>query len=227
MLAGETASKDGYQYALFPLPYLRVTQESGPDVGSHCCGHPNDYGFPYNPYPYYAPCDCHRTGIYAPNGQTWYTSDDKVWTPSGLKYISFLFAHDNSIPAAEHYNQGDLIGHSGDKSSGGAIYPHCHMDQSLTASDAPVYYGFTCPYGNACFALRYSEWASLVFYLTGNEEVVNTGSMTFDTVPEEPEPPEPPEPAPTGSHAIKLLLLYKLRKRRAAYGRRKRNSFLL
>ena len=47
--------------------------------------------------------------------------------------------------------------------------------------------------------------------------------------PTPPEPPEPPgPPAPTGSHAVKLLLLYKLnKKRRSAYGRRKRSDTYL
>lgn len=228
MLAGETASLNGVQYALFPLPYVRVTQESSPGSYSHCCGHPADYGFPYDPYPYYAPCDCHRIWTYPSNGQSLYTSDAPVITPSGTHYISFLFAHDNNIPAQTHFNQGDLIGHSGNAASGGIILPHVHLDQSLYADDPLVSYGIYCPgYGNLCYALKHSEYASLVFYLTGNETVVDTGSMTFDTVPSEP--PEPPgPPAPTGSQAVKLLLLYKgVNNRRSNNGRRKRNTVLL
>lgn len=232
MRAGDTKSKDGYQYALFPIDYLRCNQGYGPGTYSHCCGCPQDWGYPGTDYyhPYYAPCDCHRTYTLTSNGQTIYTSDDKVWTPSGLKYISFLFAHDNNIPAQTSFHQGELIGHMGTKASAGIMLTgaHLHMDQSLTHNAVITNYGvLDC---GQCWALSSPAPVQDVFYLMGNETIVSTCGASFATVPAdpEPEPPEPPEPPATGSQAVKLLLLYKgMKNRRANNGRTKRNTILL
>ena len=238
MQAGDTKSRDGYQYALFPIDYLRCNQWFGPNTYSHCCGCPVDWGYPIdeygNPssiygtiYPYYAPCDCHRTDILASNGQTIYTSDNKVWTPQGLKYISFLFAHDNNIPAQTTFQQGELIGHMGTKSSGGNFIitgAHLHLDQSLTHNAVITNYGVQAC--GQCWGLSNPAAPQNVFYLMGNETIYSTCGHTFQTVPADPEPPGPP--GPTGSAAMKLLLLYKVAKnRRSNNGRIKRNTILL
>lgn len=230
MYAGQKASYNGYQYCLFPLDYLNCTQLSGPDSYSHCCGHPCDWAGPSNDYPYYAPCDCTRTDILASNGQTIYTSDAPVWTPQGLTYVSFLFAHDENIPAATHYSQGDLIGHTGQKSGGtiGAIGDHVHIDQSRIRNDVITSYGVYCAYGNLCYALGSSAYAYNVFYLGGTERIINTRGMSFQTIPSSPEPPDPPEPPgpeppgpvdPVGNLSAATLLLL-LRKRRKLHGKR-------
>ena len=232
MRAGDTKSKDGHQYALFPIDYLRCNQWYGPNTYSHCCGCPVDWGYPGTDYyhPYYAPCDCHRTYTLESNGQTIYTSDDKVWTPSGLKYISFLFAHDNNIPAQTSFRQGELIGHMGTKASAGIAITgaHLHLDQSLTHNAVITNYGvLSC---GQCWGLSSPSSPQSVFYLMGNETIVSTCGASFSTVPEdpEPEPPEPPEPPATGSQAVKLLLLYKgMKNRRQRNARIKRNSILL
>ena len=204
MQAGERAYYNGYQCCLFPLDYLNCTQVSGPSSLSHCCGHPADYTGPSRRYPYYAPCDCTRIDILSSNGQTIYTSDSPVWTPSGLHYVTFLFAHDESIPAATHYNQGDLIGHTG--TAGQVTGDHVHLDQSLIHNDVITNYGVTCAYGNVCYALGQSVVASDVFFLTGSETIVNTQGMNFQTVPEGPE---------TDDNTLFVLL--------AAYMKKKRN----
>lgn len=189
MLAGETASYNGYQYCLFPLSYIYCTQESSSSSLSHCCGHPADWIGSYNQFPYYAPCDCTRTSIIASNGQTIYTSDNKVWTPSGLSYVSFLFAHDNNIPSATHFTQGQLIGHTG--TAGQVTGDHVHLDQALYQNDPIVSYGIYCAYGNLCYALQHSTYADDVFYITGNETIVQPLSSNFQTVPSHPIPPTP------------------------------------
>lgn len=224
MYAGQQASKDGYQYCLFPLDVMDCTQVSGQDSYSHCCGHPCDFIGTYQHYPYYAPCDCTRIWVYEPNGESIYTSDNKVWTPSGLTYVSFMFAHDNNIPAATHFNQGDLIGHTGTK---GAAGDHVHLDQSLVHNDRLIQYGITCPvYGNDCWALERSAYAYNVFYLGGTEQIIDNKNMIFQTIPAGPEPPEPWEPpdVPVGGEGTlstaMLLLLYKYRKRRLNNGKR-------
>ena len=190
MLAGETASYGGYQYCLFPLDYLYCTQESGPSALSHCCGHASDWDAPIDNYPYYAPFDCHRTFTYASNGETVYTSDNPVWTPSGLSYVSVEFAHDESLPTQTSFRQGELIGHTGQ--AGAAAGDHLHLDQSLEANAVPVSYGVTCQYGNQCFALRNSVLPDRVFYITGHETIVQLLSNNFQTVPVSPVPPTPP-----------------------------------
>ena len=241
MKAGDTKSKDGYQYALFPIDYLRCNQWFGPNTYSHCCGCPVDWGYPIdehgNPssiygtiYPYYAPCDCHRTYLYAPSGETIYTSDNKVWTPSGLKYISFMFVHDDHVPAQTSFHQGELIGHMGTKNGGGFVITgaHLHLDQSLTHNAVITNYGVqSC---GQCWGLSSPTAPQNVFYLMGDETIYSTCGASFSTVPAdpEPEPPEPPEPPATGSQAVKLLLLYKgMKNRRSNNGRVKRNSLLL
>lgn len=224
MHAGQTASKDGYQYCLFPLDVVNCGQISGQDSGSHCCGHPCDFSGPTEHYPYYAPCDCTRIWTYPSTGESIWTSDNKVWTPSGLSYVSFLFNHDDNPPASDHCNQGDLIGRTG--TAGFAFGDHVHLDQSLVHNDRIIQYGITCAYGNVCWALERSAYVYNVFYLGGTEQIIDTKGMTFQTIPAGPEPPEPWEPpdVPVGGEGslstAMLLLLYKYRKRRLNNGKR-------
>lgn len=205
MLAGETASYNGYQYCLFPLDYVYCTQVSGPSSLSHCCGHPCDWIGRTNRYPYYAPCDCHRTGIIASNGQTIYTSDNPVWTPSGLSYVSFLFAHDNNIPSQTSFRQGQLIGHTG--TAGQVTGDHVHLDQSLVHNDVITSYGIYCQYGNLCYALGGSNYTANVFYLTGHETIVQTLGNNIPTVPVQPVPPTPPSTRKPLSLMMKFMTL--------------------
>lgn len=189
MLAGETASYNGYQYCLFPLDYLYCTQLA-PNQYSHCCGHASDWVGTHTVYPYYAPFDCHRTYTLASNGENVYTSDNPVWTPSGLSYVSIEFAHDSNYPSQTSFRQGELIGHTG---TAGGVGDHVHIDQALEANSYPVSYGIVCPgYGNTCYALRNSAPPENVFYITGNETIVQTQGLTFQTVPAHPTPPTPP-----------------------------------
>lgn len=212
MYAGQRASYNGYQYCLFPLDYMNCTQVSSPSSFSHCCGHPCDWTGPYDDYPYYAPCDCTRIATLPSNGQSIYTSDNPVWTPTGLRYVTFLFAHDENIPAQTHFNQGDLIGHTG--TAGQVTGDHVHLDQSLIHNDVITNYGVTCAFGNVCYALGQSTYPDLVFFLGGTETIVNLQGMTFDTVPSHPA---------TNISPVMLLLMKKLiDKRRAAHARIRR-----
>lgn len=227
MYAGQQASYDGHQYCLFPMDYMRCTQTSGPDSLSHCCGHPCDWAGP-DPnnephYPYYAPCDCSRIWEYPAYGETLYVSDAPVWTPQGLTYVSFMFTHDDNYPSQTHFNQGDLIGHTGTK--GYALGPHLHLDQSLVKDDQLVKYSRVCRGGNECWALRNSTYAYDVFYLGGTEQIVNLQGMPFVTIPEQPGPepgPTPPGPVtPTGSLSAAVLLLLCKYKRRSENARKR------
>ena len=179
MRAGETASKNGYQVCLFPLDYLYCTQTSSPTSFSHCCGHPCDWIGTTGTYPIYAPCDCHL--VYSDNaGNTRaYSSDNMVWTPMGLTYVTFSFTHDNNPPTQTSFRQGELIGHTG--TAGFVTGDHTHIDQSNMNNAQLVPYGITCSGGNACYALSNSQYAYDIFYLSGSETIVQTLGMTFQT----------------------------------------------
>lgn len=221
MYAGQRASYNGYQYCLFPMDYMDCNQVSGPSSATHCCGHPCDWGGPTANYPYYAPCDCTRIWTYPSSGESIWTSDNQVWTPSGLTYVSFMFVHDDNMTSLTHMNQGDLIGHTG--TMGYAWGDHLHLDQSLIRNDVITDYGYQCSAGNGnCYALGQSTYPYNVFYLGGTEQIIDLMGMTFQTIPSSPEPPEPPEPpVPEGDlTAGGLLLLCKYRERKHKYGKK-------
>lgn len=223
MYAGQKASYQGYQYCLFPMDYLDCNQLSGPGSATHCCGHPCDWGGPSDHYPYYAPCDCTKIWTYSASGESIWTSDNKVWTPAGLQWVSFMFTHDDSLTSKTHCSQGDLIGHTG--TAGFAWGDHLHLDQSLVKNDQIMLYGYKCQGGNDCWALRNSAYVYDVFYLGGSENIVDLMGMSFQTIPGvEPEPPlpDPPGPVtPVGSlSAGTFLLLCKYKLRRQSNGKR-------
>ena len=181
MRAGDTCTYNGSEVALFPLDYIDVTQIADPGNYSHCCGHMADYGFPYHPYPAYAPFSCtlFESSSSALGNRRSYVSDAPVWTPShGLVYVTVSFTHDLNPPAASHFNQGDLIYHSGD--AGQAIGEHIHMDQSPIAYATLVTEGTVCPSGT-CYHLDQDAEAEDIFYLAGNENVVYTAGKNFTT----------------------------------------------
>lgn len=214
MYAGQTASYNGYQYCLFPMDYMDCNQISGPSSLSHCCGHPCDWGGPTLHYPYYAPCDCTKIWTYPSSGESIWTSDNKVWTPAGLTYVSFMFTHDDNMTSATHMNQGDLIGHTG--TAGFALGDHLHLDQSLVHNDQIMQYPVTCQGGNVCYALANSDYVYNVFYLGGTEQIIDLMGMSFQTIPSTPQPPVPPGDLTAGG----LLLLCKYKERNRKHGKK-------
>lgn len=180
MLAGQTATYQGSEVCLFPLDYMACTQISAPDSYSHCCGHATDWVGPSNNYPVYAPYSGTVTSVgsqaggYAIN----FVSDAEVWTPSGLSYVTSRFLHCNSYPPQTgHVNQGELLYYTGQ--SGMATGDHVHIDASLIANDNIVSYGYYCSGGNLCYALSESEEPFLIYYLTGDEDIINLRGMEF------------------------------------------------
>lgn len=175
MLQGQTAVYDGHEVALFPLDILNCTQTSGPGQFSHCCGTATDWVGSYAEYPYYAPFSCHR--IYQSSDTCVYLSDSEVWTPSGLQYVSIGFTHDNNPPAETHFNQGDLIGHTG--TAGFVTGDHVHIVCSTATSWQYVDSGQTCGSGSHCYYVAGNRYIYEMLFITGDEQIINTRGMDF------------------------------------------------
>lgn len=122
MVAGQRLlADDNKEVMLFPLPYMYISQGEGESY-SHAGTLNIDFlGYGANgriyQAPYYAPCSCRCVAAWSPsddNGRI-YQSLDRVHTPNGLQYVSFLFFHDDNPAASvgDTFTQGDLIGHTG------------------------------------------------------------------------------------------------------------------
>lgn len=136
MRAGQRlVASDGYEVALFPLPYLNMSQDEGGDF-SHIGTYNIDFlgwgenGRIYNA-PIYAPCTMKvvYTGLsYAGGNQVGFQSVDKVHLANGnLDYLCIAFAHDPNPPITtigQIVNQGDLCYHTG--SYGNVTGDHVH-----------------------------------------------------------------------------------------------------
>lgn len=181
MNRGETASYEGYQVCLFPMYICNCTQLWGPGTLSHQVGFCTDWGMSMGT-PIYAPCDCHLIWSSSfENGNTRiYTSDKEVWTPKGLTYITICFTHDNNPPTKTSFKQGEIIYHSG--KAGYATGPHVHLDQSPKANDY-----LTDPHiQNQSWYLSKDVSPVDIFYLTGNENIINMRGLNFETWQDSP-----------------------------------------
>ena len=122
---------DGYEVMLFPLPYMKITQgENG--VYSHRGTLNIDFagwssrGRIYRA-PMYAPCSCKCVAtIDANNKGRIFESLNKVHTPNGLQYVTFMNFHDN-IPLAsvgDTFEQGEIYAHTGTAGIGTGDHTH-------------------------------------------------------------------------------------------------------
>lgn len=134
MVANEKlVASDDFEVMLFPLPYIYISQGENGEY-SHRGTLNIDFlgwgasGRIYNA-PIYAPCSCKCVAtIDVNNNGRVFESLNKVHTPSGLKYVTFMFFHDN-FPIASvgsTFNQGDLIGHTG--TAGNVTGDHIHFN---------------------------------------------------------------------------------------------------
>lgn len=117
-------ANDGYEVALFPMPYLYMTQDEGGDYS-----HTGTYNIDYIGYngstvvtnaPLYAPCTM-KVISYSPsyNGgnAVIFESTNKVHFADGtLDYMTLMFMHDNNPPyttVGQTVSQGSVCYHTG------------------------------------------------------------------------------------------------------------------
>lgn len=125
MQAGQRlVASDGYEVALFPLPYLYMSQDEGGDY-SHVGTYNIDF-LGYGPNgriyqaPIYAPCTMKvvaRWLTYNAGNRVVFESVDKVHLANGqLDYLTISFAHDSNPPyttIGQTVSQGQLCYHTG------------------------------------------------------------------------------------------------------------------
>ena len=127
-------ANDGYEVMLFPLPFLKVTQGEN---GSY--SHRGTYNIDFVGWskdgrvykaPMYAPCSCKCVAtIDATNKGRIFQSLNKVHTPNGLQYVTFMNFHDNDPIAkvGDTFEQGQLYAHTGTAGIGTGDHTHLNM----------------------------------------------------------------------------------------------------
>ena len=124
---------DGKEVMLFPLPYMYISQGENESF-SHAGILAIDFlgwdsnGRVYHA-PMYAPCTCTCVGyIDSYNKGRIFQSVDRVHTPNGLQYVTFMCFHDNNPIATvgQRFRQGDVFAHTG--TAGGVTGDHTHFN---------------------------------------------------------------------------------------------------
>lgn len=148
MVAGQTlVADDGHEVALFPLPYLYMSQDEGGDYSHQGTYNIDLLGYGPNGRilnaPMYAPCTMKLlyfwTAYANGNMQVW-ESTNTVHLPNGaLDYLTLMVAHANNPPVTtvgSIVNQGDHFYNTG--TYGQVTGDHCH-----TCIGQGHYAGFT------------------------------------------------------------------------------------
>lgn len=134
MTAGQQmVNEQGVEISLFPLEYMYISQGEN---GSY--SHQGRWAIDFVGYengqrklkcPYYAPFSC-KVVQHASYYNVW-QSLNQVITPNGKRFATFVVMHDDNPPAlGTTAQQGDLIGHTGTKTSPGGTPvtgDHVHM----------------------------------------------------------------------------------------------------
>lgn len=150
---------DGKEVMLFPLPYMYISQGENESY-SHAGILAIDFmgwdanGRVYNA-PMYAPCSCKCVAIIDVNNNgRVFQSTDKVHTPNGLQYVTFMCFHDNNPIASinDTFIQGQVFAHTG--TAGYVTGDHTH---------------FNTAYG------KYAGWENVP--PDGNGELVNSSHI--------------------------------------------------
>ena len=134
MTAGQRmVGTDGKEVMLFPLPYMYISQGENESY-SHAGILAIDFlGWDANgrvlQAPMYAPCSCRCVAtIDATNNGRIFQSTDRVHTPNGLEYVTFMCFHDDNPIAwvGMTFNQGDIFAHTG--TAGYVSGDHTHFN---------------------------------------------------------------------------------------------------
>ena len=177
MVAGETlVAADGYEVALFPMPYLYMSQDEGGDA-SHVGTYNIDLlgrdanGRVYNA-PIYAPCKMEVVGTiltYSGGNTVIFESVNKVHLANGqLDYLTIYFGHDPNPPVTtlgEIVDQGQLCYHTG-------TYGQVTGDHTHTCCGQGLYQGLTVrPSGHTDLTNRIHYWDAVYV----NDTIIEKG----------------------------------------------------
>lgn len=134
MVANERmVGSDGKEVMLFPLPYMYISQGENESY-SHAGILAIDFlGWDANgrvyQAPMYAPCSCRCVAIIdiTNNGRV-FESTDRVHTPNGLQYVTFMCFHDDNPIAwvGRTFTQGQVFAHTG--TAGYVTGDHTHFN---------------------------------------------------------------------------------------------------
>ena len=125
MIAGQRLiAQDGYEVALFPMPYLYMTQDENGNYS-----HAGTYNLDFIGYngssvvyraPLYAPCTMkvisYHPGTTGGNAVIWQSTDLVHFADGTLDYMTLMFMHDNSPPyttVGQTVTQGQLCYRTG------------------------------------------------------------------------------------------------------------------
>ena len=170
MRAGQTlVASDGYEVALFHMPYLRMSQDEGGDYSHQGTYNIDFLGWGSNgrilAAPMYAPCKMKLLYYW-----TAYANGNKVHLANGqLDYLTLMVAHDNNPPYSSIgtvVNQGVLFYHTG-------TYGQVTGDHVHTCVGQGRYQGFTTrpPQNHEDLTNRIHYWNGLYV----NDTVISQG----------------------------------------------------
>lgn len=199
MLAGQTmVAQDGYEVALFPMPYLRISQDEGGSY-SHAGTYNMDLiGWNANgrvyQAPLYAPCTMKVVAYwntYAGGHQVTYQSVNKVHLANGsLDYLTIAFAHDESPP----YTQIGSVVRQGQLCYNTGTYGNVTGDHTHSCCGKGTYRGYTTRSTGHMDLTNRIHYYDAVYV---NDTVISAGAghnwKTYGGVI----PPQPPQP-PSG-----------------------------
>lgn len=123
---------DDYEYALFPMEYLQITQTSG--EGSHSCNKAVDLGGRNRDIDdFFAPFTCRIVRLQKGYNLVWCQSLEPVHLANGgLDYVTMLLEHDNNIDdlyVGQVIPQGQVFYQEG--TAGNATGNHVHVEFGL------------------------------------------------------------------------------------------------
>lgn len=195
MRAGQTlVAQDGYEVALFPMPYLYMTQDEGGNYS-----HQGTYNLDFSGWgpngkvyqaPMYAPCTMKLlhfwTALVNGNMQVWESTQPVHLANGQLDYLTLVVAHDNNPPYASIgtiVRQGILFYHTGTYYTAGGTGDHVH-----TCLGQGQYQGFTeRPGGHEDLTNRIHYWDGV--YVNDTTVVQGYGHNWIEWVG--PTPPTP------------------------------------